>query len=506
MPKEYIVPGVHDLIPPEGRITAILTDIDRNKVVKEVKAENLLTNAFKASLAHGGRGDFADDNIRRYHPHLSPVLGCTDAGFTRDGPWAHFNRDGMYPGRFPFYANWFWTCAENYTPNAAHTHMPVNADGMFTGHAKTDLVHTTSSDQSTRGTIVPSQMWHKWAQSRLVVEFASTEANGVHRTVGVGKVDSSLRNSMSAVPGNPLNVLPSLRNAWHDHYSNPEAATGMEPSNGTYVHLMSVSSVSPTEIWYTDNTPILYKFDPLTGVSLTGPNSAAMVGSGRVGVVALGSDLWLSRGKTIKRCVKPTTSSLTITNTYDHTATLGSETYEDITSDGTNLYAITNVKVYVINPATGTITSSWAHGGTYIDGAKIEWDPAMGHLWIQVGTVVEANATYSPSTYEWPHVDYVTNPISRARPSATDPLSSRGWTTAGVRTPFQLHMPHGAYNVYPAGVTGMSPDGWSFFFGAYHRYGLRPYGASMASAANLGSDIVKTSAQSLKFVYDFNFT
>jgi hypothetical protein len=125
--KRYIVPGVHDPIPPNGRITVQLTHPTTGRVVKEVRSENAIMDWFTSQVSGFGRGDgYASSvaDVRRYSiPNLSPNSMNIDVLQNRDPISVKFNIAGQYPGLYsagtevPF----IWGSSANITPNAAHT-------------------------------------------------------------------------------------------------------------------------------------------------------------------------------------------------------------------------------------------------------------------------------------------------------------------------------------------------------------------------------------------------
>jgi len=515
MPLETIVPGVRDLIPPQGLVTVQLTNPDTGKVVKEEKAENLIANSWLAQVNGHFRGALDNDNNRnQFHSNFSPVAANSDAGFTRDYVWAHLGRPGMYPGLYGNYMPWLWASDKNVSPNANRTVPPCsnlslsviahNLAGNMSGHVRLDVSHATTTGQLNRGTTTAAESWHKWDQSRVTVEFATTEGNGTYRSIGVGRLASAYQANRCIVQ--PLSCSDTVGLRRSDS-QNMAIGQGAMSIGGQFVR--SASFEDSNHFWLSNTSNNLFVYDFETNTTTAGPLSASVSGTNQIGVVVKGSDLWLSRDKQIFRCVKFTGSTLTISNTYNLATPLGAEIILDMTQDGTSLYLLTQTKVFVVNPADGTVTTSWAHNLTHFDVANccsIEWDPANQHLWIHFGTDDDPPYQNDASQYIWlwgggyGGYGYTTRDIN------TKVFS---FSTAGVQLPYIFLLLDFQYQSRSYAFTGMDGQGWFALWANYNNSTPRQNFVNMTSMigshALLGSDVVKTSTNGLKIVYDFNF-
>jgi len=507
MPLETIVPGVRDLIPPQGLVTVQLTNPDTGKVVKEVKAENLIANSFLAQVNGHFRGALDNNDARNQNmPNFSPVAANSDSGFTREYLWAHLGRPGIYPGLFGNYMPWLWASDKNISPDANRTVPPCTtiSTGNMTGHVRTDVAHATVAGQLNRGTSTAAESWHRWDQSRLTCEFATTEGNGTYRSIGIGRLGSHYNLNSCIALALASDQTSNLRYT----HSQPISRSGDLLGLGS-VWMRSASFEDSNHFWLSTTANNLFVFDWETRTLTAGPLSATVTGTNQIGVCIKGSDLWLTRDKQLFRCVKFTGGSLTITNTYNLATPLGAEIIFDITTDGTSLYLLTQTKVFVVNPADGSVTTSWTHGMTNFDAAyccNIEWDPKMQHLWIHFGTDDDAgylSGNNSLIEWYWNASDYAYTGTRATNQTVY------GYSTAGVALPYRFLMLSSGYRQRPQGFTGMDSQGWTCFQCIYAdgTYSQVPVNmcSMIASHALLPSDVVKTSTNGLKIVYDFNF-
>lgn len=509
MPREVIVPGVRDLIPPQGRVTVQLTNPETGKVKHEVKAENMIMNSWLAQVNVHGRGAFdSNDNRNQFQPNFSPVAGNNDAGFTREYIWAHLGRPGIWPSLCSGYMPWLWASDKNITPLATRTCPPHTtiSNGNMTGHARLDLAHTSVTGQFNRGTVIASESWHKYDESRVSVEFASTEGNGTYRSIGVGRIASHYIQNRCIVSPIGCDQTPNLRVA--DSQSMSRSSNLLNIGS---VWLRSAAFEDSNHFWFSTTGNNLYVFDWETRTLTTGPSGGSVAGTNQIGIAVQGGFLWLVRDKQLFKCSKYTGGSLSILNTYNLATPLGAEIFYDITSDGTNLYGLTATKVFVMNPADGTVTTSWTHGLTHSDTPtcnNIEWDPANLHLWVFLGTDDQApyvNGVTTDISWVWNGSDYAYTG------SRTENQRVYSFSTAGVALPYSFMMVCQGYTLRPQGFTGIDPQGWTGFLAGYDQnsgvYSQTPVhlGGMIGSHALLPSDVIKTSADGLKIRYDFDF-
>jgi hypothetical protein len=508
MPREVIVPGVRDLIPPQGRVTVQLTNPETGRVRHEVRAENMLMNSWLAQVNVHARGALDRDNSRnQYLPNFSPVAANSDAGFAREHVWAHLGRPGIWPSLYSGYMPWLWASDKNIAPDPDRTCPPCTtiSNGNFTGHARLDLAHTSIAGRLNRGTSIASESWHKWDQSRVTVEFGSVEANGTYRSIGVGRIASHVDENRCISSPIGCDALVTLRQA-----DSQQMSIGSDIFGLGSALLRSGAFEDSNHFWCSSGANNLYVYDWETDTLTTGPSTGSVTGAGQIGVAIQGGYLWLSRGANIMKCSKYTGGALTILNTYDQTASLAGQTFWDLTSDGTSLYALTATKVFVINPTDGTVTTSWLHGLTHSDIStcnNVEWDPANQLLWIYFGTDEEPPYhNNDPTTQTWQWSNDYGHYSNRA-----ENMRGFGFSTAGVQLPYSFLTFVWGYRHFARGFTGIDPNGWIGMLvnqnnnsGTYSQTPVH-LGGMIGSHALLPSDVVKTAADGLKIRYDFDF-
>lgn len=534
--KAVIVPGVHDPIPPHGRVTVQLTHPDTGRILKEAKAENAVMDWFLSQVGKMNvRGNFTNSSVadahRYFQPNFNPLSMNIDTLENRDTITAKFNVAGMYPGIYPSGTEvpFIWASSSDISPNSAHTHFPASdQEGHLTAFANTDLVYTTVAGNLPRGTVNPAECRHTYDQSRMVVEWPTTHGAGVYRSIGIGSVTQ--RNlahgpGQGAAVGVPLSQINVLKDSLGRTNVRRSAITygQSEPWNSVTWpdHRWFVTRKTTQDIW-------IGNFETATGIVGQGPSSATIGGSGQTSVAAHGGQLWVARGTTLKKCDYPTGASLTVNNTYSPVTGFTDAAILDITSDGTNLYLLGISKVFIVNPATGAVTSSWTHslprtGSTEI--ANIEWDPAMQFLWL---TLEQFSSTNIPLSWG--------GDVTNVGLTSLDVSRTYAYSTSGTRLnyalPFAVPALLYSYNTlaivsggsawdgnaicrYASGLTGFAQQNkWACMISSNVNTsnttsgtaGIMLSGPSMASHAVLDDDVVKDTSTGLKIIYDYNFT
>lgn len=369
---------------------------------------------------------------------------------------------------------------------------------------------------------------------RYVCEWGTAYGNGTHNSVGIGNVVQAATAathsyqcltpylSLGSRVGNTVVVDSSnggpgtggMHNSHPTHNSashNVFAATTLPTSANTPI--LSGYRAANNEFWVVQsgiagNNLSRKDFSNLSaapfsaataaaGHTVTGPtNTTIGGGTNRTAVAAIGADLWLAYQGTLKRCVKPTNTSLTVTNTYTPG---GIENCVDICTDNTNLYWLGATTVYVINPATGAISSSWAHGLTGTMG-NIVWGGADSPY-----LIICYEATSLPSVA-----------TSNGMAARTSWLGALRTVAGAARGTFQIPGP--VYNTAAgtANTTGglimpltsdrkhwVGPAGNNSQLSATPQMML--FGPSHMSRTVLGSPVVKTSSNSMRVTYEFTF-
>ena len=559
MKEKAIVPGVHDRVPPHGRVTLQLTNDSTGKIVKEVKDENAMMDWYMSQVARRSRLLHPGDLI--VQSGLSPLGDLQGAATTEFDLFQKYYTPGECPTTIsPSYQTyWLWASAANVTPNSAHTHIPVSdAEGAVTAFARLNATYTYDAQNPSRGTVIPDECIQSFDKTRMVVEFGTNQGNGIYRSVGVGRVaQANLAHPAHSgggygTPGgiltgfyrdnggedtNPEYGLKSLAQNLQQFSSNAPNTTQylsgdrLNPSAvNASTYILRNATAPDHRVYAVMNNNNIYIFNMQLRTEVAGPTSATITGSGRVSVSSLSTDFWVARGTTLYRCVHPTTDALTVNNTYAPVTGFTDAAILDITNDGTNLYALGDTNVFVINPATGAVTSSWAHSLPRSGPVStIEYDWCQEILWI----------TYEPDgiiTNSVSPLHGVLNIGNAATNFASLPsVRIYGYNIGGGRAPYALvpgsgHHWTGHWNgtenvstsgtwrqTLYSGLTGINHlNPWSGWLGQFYRstpsgsgtgmYVVGGYGPSMATHANLGEDVEKDDTQSLKIIYDFDYT
>lgn len=534
------VPGVHDLISPEGRVCVEILD-DRGRVVQKVKSDNAIMNFWNESMKRYVRG--ADQNFwpqistttmgYHFHGHTVSLATEKDAGRTLDQWWQFGLAEGWpvlgHPSNF---ADGMRNVILSDSTEA------VNADEfIFPGEmgAYTNLREQYAPAVNTkRGNLNTVTSYRTTTSLRYVSEWGTAYGNGTHNSVGIGNVVQAATAathsyqcltpylSFSSRAGgttivdssNGVGAAATIHNSHPVHgipNANVFAAAGLPANINTPI--LSGYRAANNEFWTVQsgiagNNLSKKDFSNLSaapfsaataaaGHAVTGPtNTTIGGGTTKTAVAAIGADLWLAYQGTLKRCVKPTNTSLTVTNTYTPG---GIENCVDMCTDDTNLYWLGATTVYVIDPATGTVSSSWAHGLTGTMGTMVWGGVNSPYL------IISYEATSLPSV------------------STTVGISARSsWlaalrTTAGVaKGTFQIPscVYSGSANTsYTSGGLIMPLTGdrkhWIGPAGAHAGYTSTPqifmFGPSHMSRTVLGSPVVKTAANSMRVTYEFTF-
>ena len=533
------VPGVHDLISPEGRVCVELID-ERGRVRHTVRSENAIMNFWNEAQKRVIRGAdpsfLVTQQYAGYHFHGATVSLASeiDSGRTLSDWYVYGLAAGWpvigHPMQF-----------QDSMRNVILTDSTDTVDPdefIFPGNltAFTNLREQYAPSTSLkRGNLNTTTSYRTTTSLRYVSEWGTAYGNGTHNSVGIGSVVSAAASATFAhqAPSPYLNALSLKASTFQDgmfgistnqlnhshpmHNSNGTgryfAVPAVPLGTGSNVAILSGFRVATDEFWCVqsgtaannmarrDHTVLSAPpFDTPTstsGLTVTGPtNTTIGSGTNKTGVAVIGSDLWLAYQGTLKRCVKPTSTALTVTNTYTPG---GIETCVDITTDGTDIYWLGATTVYKINPAAGTITSSWAHGLTGTMGT-IAWG-GTNSPYLMIG--YDATGLGSLSTM----------PGITARTMCMSAL----FTTAGVNKG-AFAVPGAVYSttastMYQAGglimpLTGDNKHWVGPWTGnAQQGTGTMPsyFGPSHMSRTVLGSPVVKTSSFSMRVTYEFTF-
>ena len=498
MTKRMLVPGVHDLIPPDGRITVELLHPETGRVRQKVQAENALMDWYrKNAIPNGGRGGpggslFSTLQYDSFYPMQDLIYWSFASDLHQPNSWPS-------PWEPSLSALWIWATSANVAPDQTKHHIPtVDPNGEVTSGARLDIAFTPDGLQLSRGTVVLASCIRSWARTRMVVEYGTAYGNGTYRSIGLGSVvpkrtGSGMRScppSMGA--SSPWNSVNGGSTA-----PAPQFNVNVFPHRGCVDYaeggLWGFSSGFTGLGRYLPNTA-------LNGSMVELVTLANLPGSGgQLAVAVNGSDFWISRNKALYRCVKPTSNvAVTITNTYDLTATVGADTILDIAVDrvANLVFLLTQTKVHVINGATGAPVSDFLHGMTSDVSAAIEWSKAENQLHVSFGGS-PGSPDLGYGTWAGSASNYPANPIVR------------GFTTAGAAAKSflipQYGVASGNNSMYSAPYVALNEAGIGWTHRLLSSVYAVPEGPTMATHALLGADVVKTGADALRITYDFDF-
>lgn len=523
MAKSIIVPGVHDLIPPQGRVTVQLTDPDRPwRVRKEVMAENAVMNWWLSGVKDDGfLGDFEDDTEIQYKTGFSLNGAATNATFSHKS-WAagKFNSiEGRWPGRYGNYIDHFWASSANVTPDADKPWIPTNdATGQITAWGNLDVAAAVDAvNYPERGTLVAAESWSTWEQSRMVLEWSTDQGNGTWRSAGIGQIIASTSGA-GATPHPFCMYLrtPALRNVSQYNMVNARVGGVTTFGAGSTREITSMHHSDYDRLWSIDRDGQMACFDMSIWAAVYGITDTGLTDDRCYGIAWLNDRLWVvSNANANLYEYDDDLSALTLNSTIDMTANISGDTIYDITTDGTDLYVLGSSNVHKFDN-TGTYQSSWAHGltleiyGNYHQHPGIEYDPAMDGLWVATGNN-DRNATGSNVTTPWGGV-YDSNDAAWGNGTERTHLFNLAGADQNRTWNPMWYISDDPY-MQTSSITGMSPQGWHFWgTSGYYLNGQDNYaynfsqGPSAASHAILPSDVIKTSSDALKVVYDFDFT
>ena len=544
MAKSVIVPGVHRYIPPQGLVTVQLSDPDRPwRIKKEVRAENTIMDWYLKQVDNGFRGGYPQTSLDNYttrdyvawhQPSFSMNRFCTEAGFTQNDDWRIIiGKPAYWPSVMrgvAFMTQWLWASDQNVTTDSSKAWVPTNdTTGTTTAYASVVEGAAVSADHLARGTCLATDSYATFDQSRMVLEWGSTQGIGTYRTIGIGSVHARetgnehfvgptglLWDNESGITTDDVQQYPYItaanpatdQSSWHLNDSTFNSriwydGCGIYPDWGTTTSLHWSGDV--TELWIVDEDGDVGLFDPSTW-SYTYSMIASGVVSGQCGITHLNSRVWLvnSSNATLYE-LDEDLSSITVNNSFDLSGSTGGDTFWDITTDGTDLYILGDSDVHKVSN-TGVYDSSWSHGQSLTVGGQyntpsIEYDPTMDHLWLNPSFEHDqTNGTYN--------AEYSAQWGSRADSSWMDPDHRvYAFSKAGSQLNYTWSMPFIANNdgVYMGThITGMRSDGLFWCRSAYDRHQLNAPNA--VSMVNIGSDVEKTGTDVLKIIYDFDYT
>ena len=373
-----IVPGARDLISPRGQFTITLTD-ERGRVKMRQVTENLVMNQLQEAISTQMRGQ---QNIN------------TGIGFDATG--AQTNLIDTDNARA--------VIGQNYARNYCQHRQMLRGVYLSTNAATpavnewfpVGLIGGANSEAPYSGT--------NSRRGTLHLPLSQRRANGVRYVwdFGLDRCNGELINSAGL--GGITYPSPDGHNlCWGWTTSNLGVVNGSDGYYPGQTTIRSSQPVSATQFWTFSETG-LFKMDLSLSTAWTTSASAAVraivgptgttlgVGTaalaGQSGIAIIGGFLWLMDTLRLRKMDLPTSTTMpTVHNTYSPVTGFTDPTCLGLCTDGVMLYAMGATKVFVIDPATGAVTSSWAHNlqnqsGGVQEGRGIEWDPIHDVLWL----------------------------------------------------------------------------------------------------------------------------
>lgn len=521
--------GIHDPAPPEGRVTIELLDERGLKVLKRERADNAILNHWTEAARKFVRGDSGIINMDRVGYNFAGLRALntdTDVSYANgtDNWWRTAPSARNILGIPAFLTSNYHSLLLSASTEA------VDADewafpGDITAFCYLPEAYAPSTNTKRAGLVIASSFRTPTAV-RYQAEWGTAYGNGTINSIGLG--DCIFPVGIGACFAQPSNYASNgfgfgtdaSSAAGHGRFQasrgNPATARwGTNAISSTEGALASGHRVSDAEYWTFYSglaanvinkidltgpatiTPFYNDITAAAGIAVTGPSGTTIgAGTGKVGITALGADLWLGYATTLKRCAKPTNTTLSVTNTY---APVGVGTCIDLTTDGTSLYWLDATKVWVINATTGAVTTSWTHGlpGTLMNIAYMAKPTSKPRLYISYMNAAGFSGLWNNSGVP-----------------ARSPAAMWAFTTAGVGEQSIGYCPATSVNstaVINSGLIMPLTDdckhhlgmtGWTIGLAGVP---AQIYGPSHLSRTVLGAPIVKTSANGLRAVYEFGF-
>lgn len=519
MPRE-IVPGVRDLIPPEGRITVEVRDERTGKLKQRLRGENAhmdwYMNHLKKSLTFPTLTYSTNTALSRslaapfYVGPIAEQAGQAAATGVRRA--AEFFGTGVTGGLaslqwLTVFGN-LWLSDNTAAISPSDRHIPGEIIGAAASYSDTNIGNTRL------GQSVLSLMEFGSSTFKYVAEFGTTKGNGTFQTVGLGSIQGDVLAS-----GNTnlvLKVMPCAYStgdiiaAGDFGFANNSVmvASGVLPATtsangmawalgGTFFYQKGQTTGSllayPRSVGFpTTNPAATYT---VTNANLGTPTSNAH------GIAVQGGLLWVISGTNAWRnYVDPIASNTPSVNASGTFTGFTDTGVIDICTDGTSIYILGQTKVFVFDPTTQTITSSWTHGVSELASANstsgsIEWSHAESNLWVTSSSTASTAGVY---TIGWASASSMrVFPVHRFS-AAGSPLGSQhiqaSTSTAVNAGCGLLHLPNSEYALI------------SFSGSGSNNHPTPALAATMRSAVLLNNPVTKTSSDTMTVAYEMVFS
>jgi hypothetical protein len=490
--RVWKVPGVHDVIPPEGRVTLELLD-ERGRLKHRTFAENSLTQHYRDALATQLRGQ-ADSVAIGFDQ-----WGATAIGLDNDD-WTNIPATG--PTLPKIYAQHRQFNRSIYLSDDASA---INNNWWFPIglYAGANLDATFAGVNSRRGQLTLALCQRRWDGVRFVVDFGLDVANGVQcNSVGLGSLtfwDAGNHcfgwntNNMYVQTGGsgyaggshlPVSMCrhPGTR---FDYWM---ISTAMAGYDGVCKHSLAASNA----------------FNNVSQRTVGGPSRATLgiANDNQCGISIIGTDFWLMDNLRLRRSAIPTGTTYTALNTYSPVTGFTDAACLGLATDGTNLYALGSTKVFVISPATGAVTSSWTHGMPVA--TALYYDDVCGVLWINC---TPADVTVRVDQLNTPYSDITNNassPVARLHVPfsvagvrrATNGLQPMGSQNGGTQSRTLVVLDNGNYRIDACTIPSTAYVGFAMSL---------TNGGCLGSRALIASPFTKDATKVLRLTYDITF-
>ena len=498
MPHEVIIPG-RTVVPPGGLITLELRNGNNGRLKKKVTAENAVMDWVKASVpTNAARGWSGNE----YTDGLNPLACANDAGLVPNRPfWESYKPVGWYPGTILGALSWLFATPADANISLSELDIPTGRDDAeVTAGVKLSGTFANDGIQLKRGTIVPADCYKTWNQSRVVGTWSTVQGNGTWRSLGFGSlINQEIAPGGLRVKKMALNTgISSGAQNQPSVYSTGSAITGWSVDRAKL-------AVNTDGAWGRTGTSLVYLDFPSNAVEFT-VTAANKPGGAVWSMCDTPTDFWIISAGLLYRCTTPVdASAITVLNTYNLSATVGTVGQQEMAFDGTSLWIMTETDVYEVNPTTGALTgTSWPHGLTVPNPAlSIEWDGTQQLLWLNNQESTTGDdlgwGVGGFGQFSW-----------RGTPEP-DSFVCHGFTTLGVKklttmgaqrsTATDQQTPYRQLNMMTEDGTKCALQA-SWDASPIYSYVMGP---SMASRAVLPADIVKTTDDTMTITYDWNF-
>jgi hypothetical protein len=506
--KRDIVLGIHDFIPPEGRITVEVRDELTGKLSQRVRADNDVMDWYTQCIQESLQNPTTTYGIH-YMGNEANVTDPIDTATSRL-TLASTGVKNIYG-----YLDHLKVCSQLFLSDNTSAIATTSSyiPGTIIGAAETRS--STTYNNTKIGQVDYTGCTVDWGSHTWRYSFIPSRGNGTFQTVGYGVLVADARSS-----SNSNQIYPYFTPFYSPviNYSTPfltEAGNYWAAGNIPFIAIRSSVDVSRSDQFYikysaTGSLYVLTAGYPpsstalytVTNTNLGSPNSTWQ------SIVHQNDKLWVISGTNAWRYYTAPLASSTPTVVASGTFSGFTDTgVIDSASDGTNIYILGQTKVWVFDPGTQTITSSWTHSidmsSVSASGeATISWNSELSCLMIciQNGSTMSPRST-DPASYNQGAMSvtkFFTNSGSSLNITIGTDSSEYtgsgglGWITDGGL--IQGVLPNGLFFVQRQYSNSSADSGWYLA------------GPNMRSAAVLASPVTKLASQTMTIDYEIAFS